>query len=148
MSETSRMTAPIQPKCNSANIIHRYKVEKASSLDIVLYIYISSKVQQAVLQKDKGTVPIIRFSEFLGIGYFGDKKQRVIAPIFDLRHNAERGWEKVMTKEKQAVPIFHVIFVEHSSKYEFTAHPIEMAHESINYVLYRSFSSLSSLNKF
>lgn len=100
------------------------------------------------MQKDNGTIPIIRFSEFLGIGYFGDKKQRVIAPIFDLRHNAERGWEKVMTKEKQAVPIFHVIFVEHSSKYEFTAHPIEMAHESINYVLYRSFSSLSSLNKF
>ena len=100
------------------------------------------------MQKDKGTVPIIRFSEFLGIGYFGDKKQRVIAPIFDLRHNAERGWKKVMTNEQQAVPIFHAIFVEHSAKYEFTAHPVEMAHERINYVLYRSFSSLSSLNKF
>ena len=56
------------------------------------------------MQKDKGTVPIIRFSEFLGIGYFGDKKQRVIAPIFDLRHNAERGWKKVMTNEAASGP--------------------------------------------
>jgi hypothetical protein len=118
--------------------------------DVVWYsiIYISSRVQHSVLQNDKTSVPIIRFSEFLGIGYFGDKKQRVIAPIFDLRHNAERGWEKVMASQQQEVPIFHAVFVEHPAKYEFIAHPIEMAQERINHVLYRSFSSLSSMNKF
>jgi hypothetical protein len=113
-----------------------------------IVLYISSRVQQAVLQNDKTSIPIIRFSEFLGIGYFGDKKQRVIAPIFDLRHNAERGWEKVMASQQQEIPIFHAVFVEYPAKYEFIAHPIEMARERINYVLYRSFSSLSSLNKF
>jgi hypothetical protein len=116
-------------------------------VDIVLYIS-RSGVQQVVLQNDKTSAPIIRFSEFLGIGYFGDKKQRVIAPIFDLRHKAEDGWEKVMASQQQEVPIFHAIFVEHPAKYEFIAHPIEMSRERINYVLYRSSSSLSSLNKF
>ena len=100
------------------------------------------------MQNDKASVPIIRFSEFLGIGYFGDKNQRVIALIFDLRNNAECGWEKVMASQQQEVPLFHVAFVEHPAKYEFIAHPIEMSHGRINYVLYRSFSSLSSLNKF
>ncbi|MDQ3872155.1 MAG: hypothetical protein M3258_00905 [Thermoproteota archaeon] len=92
--------------------------------------------------------PIIRFSEFLGIGYFGDKNQHVIAPIFDFRRNAEFGWEKVMASQQQEIPLFHVVFVEQAAKYEFIAHPIEINHERINYVLYRSFSSLSSLNKF
>ncbi len=70
--------------------------------------------------------PVIRFSEFLGIGYFGDKKQRVIAPIFDLHYNAERGWEKVMASQQQEVPIFHTVFVEHPARYEFISHPIEI----------------------
>jgi hypothetical protein len=100
------------------------------------------------LQDDRTSAPIIRFSEFLGIGYFGDKKQRVIAPIFDLHPNAERGWKKVMTSHQQEVPIFHTIFVENPTRYEFIAHPIEMSSERINYVLYRSSSSLSSLSKF
>jgi hypothetical protein len=101
------------------------------------------------LQNDRTSAPIIRFSEFLGIGYFGDKKQRVIAPIFDLYSNAERGWKKVMaSQQQQGVPILHTIFVEHTARYEFIAHPIEMSSERINYVLYRSSSSLSSLNKF
>ena len=101
------------------------------------------------MQNDRTSAPIIRFSEFLGIGYFGDKKQRVIAPIFDLYSNAERGWKKVMASEQQqGVPILHTIFVEHAARYEFIAHPIEMSSERINYVLYRSSSSLSSLNKF
>jgi hypothetical protein len=99
------------------------------------------------LQNDRTSAPIIRFSEFLGIGYFGDKKQRVIAPIFDLYSNAERGWKKVMISQ-QGVPMLHTIFVEHTARYEFIAHPIEMSSERINYVLYRSSSSLSSLNKF
>jgi hypothetical protein len=116
-------------------------------VNVVLYIS-RSRVQEAILQNDKSSNPITRFSEFLGIGYFGDKKQRVIAPIFDLHFNAERGWEKVMAGQKQEVPIFHTIFVEHRTKYEFIAHPIEMSSERINYVLYRSSSSLSSLNKF
>jgi hypothetical protein len=100
------------------------------------------------LQNDRIPVPITRFSEFLGIGYFGDKKQRVIAPIFDLHSNAEQGWKKVMTTHQQEVPIFHTIFVEHPTRYEFIAHPIEMSSDRINYVLYRSSSSLSSLHKF
>jgi hypothetical protein len=119
------------------------------SAGVVLLIYISSSIQQSALQNDdKTSVPIIRFSEFLGIGYFGDKNQRVIAPIFDLRHNAERGWKKVMASRQQEVPIFHAIFVEHPAKYEFIAYPIEMTRETINLVLYRSSSSLSSINKF
>jgi hypothetical protein len=113
----------------------------------VYYIY-RSRVQQTILQNDRTSVPIIRFSEFLGIGYFGDKKQRVIAPIFDLHSNAERGWEKVMANQQQEIPIFHAVFVEHPTRYEFIAHPIEMSSERINYVLYRSSSSLSSLSKF
>jgi hypothetical protein len=117
-------------------------------VDIVLYIS-RSRIQQAILQNDKTSVPIVKFSEFLGIGYFGDKTQRVIAPIFDLHSNAERAWEKVMaSQQQQEVPIFHTVFVEHAARYEFIAHPIEMSSERINYVLYRSSSSLSSLNKF
>jgi hypothetical protein len=101
------------------------------------------------LQNDRTSAPIVRFSEFLGIGYFGDKKQRVIAPIFDLHSNAERGWEKVMTThQQQEVPVFHTVFVEHPTRYELIAHPIEISSERINYAIYRSSSSLSSLNKF
>jgi hypothetical protein len=43
------------------------------------------------LQNDRTPAPIVRFSEFLGIGYFGDKKQRVIAPIFE-RTYIKFGW--------------------------------------------------------
>ena len=93
------------------------------------------------------TAPIVRFSEFLGIGYFGDEKQHVIAPIFDLRNNAERGWAKV-TENQQQVPVFHAVFVEHPGKYEFIAYPVEMKPDQINYAIYRSFSSLTSLHKF
>jgi hypothetical protein len=105
-------------------------------------------LQQAILQNDRTSAAIVRFSEFLGIGYFGDKKQRVIAPIFDLHYNAEQGWEKVMASQQQEVPIFHTVFVEHPARYEFIAHPVEMSSERINYVLYRSSSSLASLKKF
>jgi hypothetical protein len=101
------------------------------------------------LQNDRTPAPIVRFSEFLGIGYFGDKKQRVIAPIFDLHSNAERGWEKVMANhQQQGVPVFHTVFVEQPTRYELIAYPIEMSIERINYAIYRSSSSLSSLNKF
>jgi len=101
------------------------------------------------LQNDRTPAPIIRFSEFLGIGYFGDKKQRVIAPIFDLYFNAKHGWEKVMSnQQQQGVPIFHTVFVEQPTRYELIAYPIEMSSERINYVIYRSSYSLSSLNKF
>lgn len=100
------------------------------------------------MQNDGTSAAIVRFSEFLGIGYFGDKKQRVIAPIFDLRYNADRGWEKVMASQRQEVPIFHTVFVEHPARYEFISYPIEMSSERINYVLYRSSSSLASLKKF
>jgi len=105
--------------------------------------------QQTILQSDRTPAPIVRFSEFLGIGYFGDKKQCVIAPIFDLYSNAEQGWKKVMaSQQQQEVPFFHTVFVEHATKYEFIAYPIEMSSARINYALYRSSSSLSSLNKF
>lgn len=87
---------------------------------------------------------MVRFSEFLGIGYFGDERQSVIAPIFDSRHNAEKGWTRVVDGR----PAFHAVFVEHESKYEFIAYPLEMDEGRINYVLYRSFSSLGSLRKF
>ncbi len=70
-------------------------------------------VQQAILQNDGTSAAIVRFSEFLGIGYFGDKKQRVIAPIFDLHYNAERRREKVMSSQQQEVPLFHTVFVDH-----------------------------------
>ena len=101
------------------------------------------------MQNDRTSAPIVRFSEFLGIGYFGDKKQRVIAPIFDLHSNAERGWEKVMANHQQhEVPVFHTVFVEHPTRYEIIAYPIEISSERINYAIYRSSSSLSSLNKF
>lgn len=89
------------------------------------------------------SAPIVKFSEFLGIGYFGNERQHTIAPIFDLRQNAERAWSRVM-----AAPLFHAIFVEHPGKYEFIAHPKEMKSDQINHVLYRSFSSLDSLRKF
>src|ERR671933_200336 len=138
------MTVPIRLNIVVIYCIHRYKVENA---DLCSIIY-RSTLQQAILQNDGTSAVIIRFSEFLGIGYFGDKKQRVIAPIFDLHYNAERGWEKVMTTQQQEVPLFHAVFVEHPTKYEFIAYPMEMSAERINYVLYRSSSSLSSLNKF
>jgi hypothetical protein len=118
------------------------------SVDAVLYIS-QSWIQQTILQNYRIPASIIRFSEFLGIGYFGDKKQSVIAPIFDLRYNAEHGWQKVMaSQQQQEVPMFHTVFVEHPTRYEFISHPLEMSSERINYVLYRSSSSLSSLNKF
>jgi hypothetical protein len=90
--------------------------------------------------------PVVRFSEFLGIGYFGDERQHVIAPIFDSRHNAEKGWSRVM--EMHAGAQFHAAFVEHPAKYEFVAYPLGMSAGRINYVVYRSFSSLASLRKF
>ena len=89
--------------------------------------------------------PIVRFSEFLGMGYFGDKKQNIIAPIFDSRHNAEKGWARLM---EGTMAVFHAVFVEHAAKYEFIAYPLEMGEDRINYVIYRSFSSLSSVKKF
>jgi hypothetical protein len=89
------------------------------------------------------SAPLIRFSDFLGIGYFGDERQHVIAPIFDLRQGAERAWAKVME-----VPVFHAAFVEHPGKYEFIAYPVELKPDKINHVLYRSFSSLDSLHRF
>jgi hypothetical protein len=93
------------------------------------------------------TTPLVRFSEFLGIGYFGDERQKVIAPIFDSRRNAEKGWTRLTEGIEPAV--FHVIFIEHPpSKYEFIAYPLAMDESRINYVLYRSFSSLSSVQKF
>ncbi len=92
--------------------------------------------------------PTVRFSEFLGIGYFGDERQHVIAPIFDTRLNAERAWTKVAKSQNQKIPAFHTVFVEHGTKYEFVAYPVEMRADEINYALYRSFSSLASLHKF
>lgn len=87
--------------------------------------------------------PLVRFSDFLGIGYFGDARQHIIAPIFDLRQSAERAWARVMQ-----APLFHAVFVEHPAKYEFIAHPVETKPDRINHVLYRSFSSLDSLRRF
>ncbi len=52
------------------------------------------------------------------------------------------------SQQQQEVPLFHTVFVEHAAKYEFIAYPIEMSSARINYALYRSSSSLSSLNKF
>jgi hypothetical protein len=89
------------------------------------------------------SAPLVRFSDFLGIAYFGDRNQHIIAPVFDLRQSAERSWARVMKS-----PVFHVVFVEHPSKYEFIAHPTNLKPDQINYVLYRSFSSLDSLRKF
>jgi len=89
------------------------------------------------------SAPLVRFSDFIGIGYFGDDRQHVIAPIFDLRQSAERGWSRVMTAQ-----LFHALFVEHPAKYEFIAYPVELNPDRINHVLYRSFSSLDSLQKF
>ncbi|HKU49774.1 MAG TPA: hypothetical protein VJP79_07475 [Nitrososphaera sp.] len=94
------------------------------------------------------SAPIVRFSEFMGIGYFGDSKQHVVAPIFDQRHNAESAWAKVTESQRQKVPAFHAVFVEHSAKYEFVAYPVELAPDRINYALFRSFSSLDSMHKF
>ena len=87
--------------------------------------------------------PLVRFSDFLGIGYFGDERQHIIAPIFDLRQSAERAWARVME-----APVFHAVFVEHLGKYEFIAYPVELKPDKINHVLYRSFSSLDSLHTF
>lgn len=84
----------------------------------------------------------------MGIGYFGDPKQHVISPIFDQRGNAVGAWAKVTESQRQKVPSFHVVFVEHPAKYEFVAYPIELAPDRINHALYRSFSSLDSLRKF
>lgn len=92
--------------------------------------------------------PIVRFSEFLGMGYFGDEKQHIIAPIFDSRHNAEKGWTRVMEGISSKMAAFHAVFIEHTTKYEFIGYPLEMDEGKINYVLYRSFSSLSSVRKF
>lgn len=89
------------------------------------------------------SAPLVRFSDFLGIGYFGDSRQHVIAPIFDLRQSAERAWARVMTSL-----LFQVVFVEHAGKYEFIAFPVDLNPDQINHVLYRSFSSLDSLHKF
>lgn len=89
------------------------------------------------------SAPLVRFSDFLGIGYFGDSRQHVIAPIFDLRQSAERAWSRVMTSL-----LFHAVFVEHAGKYEFIAYPVELNPDQMNHVLYRSFSSLDSLRKF
>jgi hypothetical protein len=87
--------------------------------------------------------PLVRFSDFLGIGYFGDSRQHVVAPIFDLRQSAERAWARVMTSL-----LFNIVFVEHRGKYEFIAYPVDLDPDQINHVLYRSFSSLDSLRKF
>lgn len=92
--------------------------------------------------------PIVRFSEFLGIGYFGDAGQHVVAPIFDQRPNAIGAWAKVTESQRQKVPAFHMAFVEHPAKYEFVAYPVNLVSDQINYALYRSFSSLDSMRKF
>ena len=92
--------------------------------------------------------PIVRFSEFLGIGYFGDPSQHVVSPIFDQRQNALNAWAKVTESQRLKVPAFHVVFVEHPSKYAFVAYPLELVRDQINYALYRSFSSLDSMRKF
>jgi hypothetical protein len=89
------------------------------------------------------SAPLVRFSDFLGIGYFGDKGQHIIAPIFDLRQSAERAWARVIE-----APLFHAVFVEHPTKYEFIAYPVRLNPDKINHVLYRSFSSVDSLRKF
>jgi hypothetical protein len=89
------------------------------------------------------SAPLVRFSDFLGIGYFGDVRQHVIAPIFDLRQSAEAAWARVME-----APVFHAVFVEHPGKYEFIAYPVELKPDKINHVLYRSFSILDSLHRF
>lgn len=89
------------------------------------------------------SAPLVRFSDFLGIGYFGDKSQHIIAPIFDLQQSAERAWARVME-----APLFHAVFVEHLTKYEFIVHPAKLKPDQINHVLYRSFSSLDSLHRF
>ena len=91
--------------------------------------------------------PVVRFSEFLGMGYFGDERQDVIAPIFDSRYNAAKGWSRLM-ETHLAQPAFHVVFIEHPAKYEFIAYPLALDPKQINYVIYRSFSSLVSLRKF
>jgi hypothetical protein len=108
-------------------------------------------VDDVALYTDSGPItgrlqdsaPLVRFSDFLGIGYFGDKSQHIIAPIFDLRRSAERAWARVME-----APLFHAVFVEHPGKYEFIAYPAKLKPDQINHALYRSFSSLDSLRKF
>jgi hypothetical protein len=94
------------------------------------------------------SAPIVRFSEFLGIGYFGDERQHVVSPIFDQRHNAVSAWAKVTESQRSKIPAFHVVFVEHPAKYEFVAYPVELASDRINHALFRSFSSLDSMRKF
>jgi hypothetical protein len=89
------------------------------------------------------SAPLVKFSDFLGIGYFGDKSQHVIAPVFDLRQSAEWAWARVMKAS-----MFHAVFVEHLGKYEFIAYPVELKPDKINYVLYRSFTGLNSLHRF
>lgn len=93
--------------------------------------------------QDSSATPLVRFSDFLGIGYFGDNRQHIIAPIFDLQQSAERAWARVMEPQ-----LFHTVFVEHTGKYEFIAYPVELKPDKINHILYRSFSSLDSLHKF
>jgi hypothetical protein len=91
------------------------------------------------------SAPLVKFSDFLGIGYFGDSQQHVIAPIFDTRQSAERAWARVMGASH--LP-FHAILLEHTSKYEFIAYPVKLDPDQINHALYRSFSSLDSMRKF
>lgn len=132
MSETSRITAPILWNIAAVLQAQRYNV------DVVLYT--DSGLKTVRLQD---SAPLVRFSDFLEIGYFGDKSQHIIAPIFDLHQSAERAWARVMEAS-----LFHAVFVAHSSKYEFIAHPVKLKPGQINHVFYRSFSSLDSLRKF
>jgi len=126
------MTAPILLNIAVVLPAQRYNV------DVVLYT--DSGLLTGRLQ---GSAPLVRFSDFLGIGYFGDERQHVIAPIFDLRQSAELAWARLMEAS-----LFRAVFVEHPDKYEFIAHPAEIKPDQINHVLYRSFSSLDSLHKF
>jgi hypothetical protein len=110
------------------------------NIDVFLYIDSGLKIDRL---QDGFSAPLVKYSEFLGIGYYGNEKEHVIAPIFDLRRSAERAWTRVMGNLS-----FHVVFVEHATKYEFIAYPAEIKPDRINYALYRSFSSLTSLHRF
>jgi len=112
---------------------------KAQKYNVAVALYTDSSISETL----QDSAPLVKFSDFLGIGYFGDKSQHIIAPIFDLRQSAERAWARVME-----APVFHAVFVEHAGKYEFIAYPVELNPDKINHVLYRSFSSLDSLHKF
>jgi hypothetical protein len=95
------------------------------------------------------SIPIVRFSEFIGIGYYGDEKQNVICPIFDSKNSAERAWIKVMEAEHGvSVSALYTVFVEHANRYEIITYPTKMKYDKINYAIYRSFTSMNSLNRF